>query len=41
MYSFPALEQVFLFGTPTSYSAFEIPNQFQTIFQMGNYKLDE
>jgi hypothetical protein len=41
MYSFPALEQVFLFGTPTSYSTFKIPDQFQTIFQMGNYKLDE
>ena len=41
MYSFPALEQVFLFGTPTSYSTFKVPDQFQTIFQMGNYKLDE
>ena len=42
MYLFPALEKVYLFGTPTSFSnTVEIPDQFQTIFQMGNYKLDE
>jgi len=41
MYSFPALKKVYLFGTPTSFSNLEIHEQFQTIFQMGNYKLDE
>ena len=41
MYSFPALKKVYLFGTPTSFSTLEIPLDYQSIFQMGNYKLDE
>ena len=41
MYSFPALEKVYLFGTSANLSAEEIPDQFQPIFEIGNYKLDE
>ena len=41
MYSFPALEKVYLFGTSANLSAEEIPDQFQPIFERGNYKLDE
>jgi hypothetical protein len=41
MYSFPALEKVYLFGTSANLSAEQIPDQFQPIFERGNYKLDE
>ena len=41
IYSFPALEKVYLFGTPANLSAEQIPDQFQPIFERGNYKLDE
>jgi hypothetical protein len=41
MYSFPALEKVYLFGTPSMLSAKEIPDQYQSLFVKGDYKLDE
>jgi hypothetical protein len=41
MYSFPALEKVYLFGTPSMLSAKEIPDQYQSLFAKGDYKLDE
>jgi uncharacterized membrane protein len=41
MYSFPALEKVYLFGTPSMLSAMEIPDQYQSLFVKGDYKLDE
>lgn len=41
MYAFPALEKVYLFGTPTQLTSVEIPDQYQSIFDKGNYKLEE
>ena len=40
MFSFPALEKVHLYGSPTSSSSKEIPDKFEKIFDKGNYKLD-
>ena len=40
MFSFPALEKVHLYGSPTSFSSTEIPDKFENIFDKGNYKLD-
>ena len=40
MYFFPALEKVYLYGTPSGSSSIEIPKKFETIFDMGNYKLN-
>ena len=41
MYSFPSLEKVHLYGSPASSPSIEIPEKFETIFDMGNYKLNE
>ena len=41
LYSFPALEKVYLFGTPLNTSDIEIPEPYHSIFEKGNYKLDE
>ena len=41
MYVFPALEKVYLFGTPTQFTSIEIPDQYQSIFDKGDYKLEE
>lgn len=41
LYSFPALEKVYLFGTSSNTIFIEIPKPYQTIFERGNYKLDE
>ena len=41
MYSFPALEKVYLFGSLSNTYAAEIPEPYQSIFERGNYKLDE
>ena len=41
MYAFPALEKGYLFGTPTQLTSVEIPDQYQSIFDKGNYKLEE
>ncbi len=40
LYSFPALEKVYLFGTPLNTSDIEIPEPYHSIFEKGNYKLD-
>lgn len=41
LYSFPALEKVYLFGTSSNTTSIEIPKPYQTIFERGNYKLDQ
>ena len=41
MFAFPTLEKVYLFGTPTQIYSAEIPDQYQSIFEMGNYKLND
>ena len=41
LYSFPALEKVYLFGIPLNTSDIEIPEPYHSIFEKGNYKLDE
>jgi len=35
------LEKVYLFGTPTQFTSIEIPDQYQSIFDKGDYKLEE
>lgn len=41
LYSFPALEKVYLFGTHLNTSDVEIPKSFHSIFEKGNYKLEK
>ena len=41
LYSFPALEKVYLFAISPQISSAEIPLEYQSIFDTGNYKLDE
>jgi hypothetical protein len=41
LYSFPALEKVYLFGTPSMLFTTEISDQYQSLFVKGDYKLDE
>ena len=41
LYSFPALERVYLFAISPQISSSEITLEYQSIFDMGNYKLDE
>ena len=40
LYSFPALEKVYLFGTPLNTSDIEIPEPYRSIYEKGYYKLD-
>ena len=41
MYSFPSLEKVYLFGTSTNLSTDLIPEPFQSIFEKGDYKIND
>ena len=40
LYTFPALEKVYFFAISPQITSAEISLEYQTIFDMGNYKLE-
>lgn len=41
LFSFPTLEKVYLFGVLDSTETMEVPDTFQTVFELGNYQLND